>query len=196
LKQKNQKPQIKRNSKAKNLAFIKKPILAYGGDLRKKAENRGPRPLVFRSGSMHITLRSLMAKGIYSFQHSSKRQKVKNFVYSFSQGKGVKILSYANVGNHIHLHVKLHNQALYFGWIRGLSSGLAMISHGLEGLKKLKDLNQKFWDQRPFSRVIRSFKHFLNTKSYVEVNILEGMGMPRAQAELLIFGSRRFFKSG
>jgi REP element-mobilizing transposase RayT len=186
----------KYRQKPKNLELMKRPILAYGGDLRKKAENRGQRPLVFRSGSMHITLRSLKAKGIYSFQHSSKRERVKNFVYSFSKAKGVKILSFANVGNHIHLHVKLHNQNLYLAWIRGLSSGLAMISHGLEGLKKLKELRQKFWEQRPFSRVIRSFKHFLNTKSYVEVNILEGMGMPRAQAELIIFGSRKFFKSG
>ncbi len=182
--------------KSKNLELFDKPLLAYGGDLRKKAKNRGPRPLIFRTGTMHITLRSLKAKGLYSFQHSSRKQKVKNFVYSFSKLKGVKILSFANVGNHIHLHVQLHNKSLYIAWIKGLSSGLAMISHGLEGLKKLKDLKQKFWDQRPFSRVIKNFRHFLNTKSYVEVNILEGMGMPRIQAELLIFGSRRFFKSG
>jgi REP element-mobilizing transposase RayT len=182
--------------KTKNLEFFKKNMLAYGGDLRKKAENRGSRPLVFRSGSMHLTLRSLKAKGIYSFQYSSKRERVKNFVYSFSQRKGVKILSFANVGNHIHLHVRLHNHSLYKAWIRGLSSGLAMISHGLEGLKRLKVLKQKFWEQRPFSRVIRNFRHFLNTKSYVEVNILEGMGMPRTLAELFVFGSRKFFKSG
>lgn len=71
-----------------------------------------------------------------------------------------------------------------------------MISQGLEGLKRLKGLKQKFWEQRPFSRVIRNFRHFLNTKAYVEVNILEGMGMPRTQAELIIFGSHRYFKSG
>ncbi len=100
------------------------------------------------------------------------------------------------MGNHLHLHVKLHNSHLYRAWIRGLSSGLAMISMGLEGLRQLKDKKQKFWDQRPFSRVILNFRHFLNTKSYVEVNVLEGMGMPRLEAELLIYGSRKYFKSG
>jgi REP element-mobilizing transposase RayT len=182
--------------KSKNLELIKKPMQAYGGDLRKKAQNRGYRPLLYKSGTVHLTLRSLKAKGDYSFQHSSKRQRVKSFVYSFSELKGVKILSYANVGNHIHLHIKLHSHRLYVAWIKGLTSGLAMISHGLEGLKKLGELKQKFWDQRPFTRVIRNFKHFLNTKAYLEVNVLEGMGMPRIQAELLVFGSRRFFKSG
>ncbi len=179
-----------------NLPQIKKSMKAYGGDLRKKAKNRGARPLVFRSGSMHITLRSTKAKGQTSFQNSAKRSKVKNFVYNFSFKKGVKILSFANVGNHLHLHVKLHNAHLYKAWIRGLSSGLAMISMGLEGLRQLKDKKQKFWDQRPFSRVIQSFRHFLKTKSYLEVNILEGMGIPRIEAELLINGSRRYFRTG
>jgi hypothetical protein len=97
----------------------------------------------------------------------------------------------------LHLHVKLTNLTLYKAWIRGLSSGLAMLSTGLQGFKKLKVLKQKFWDHRPFSRVIQSFKHFLNTKAYVEMNILEGMGMSRQQAKLMVYGSRKLvFSTG
>lgn len=180
----------------KNIEFMKKPMLAYGGELRKKAKNRGRRPLVTKSGSMHLTLRSTQAKGKHSFQDGRKRQRVQNFVQTFSIKKGVKIISFANVGNHLHLHVKLTNQTLYRAWIRGLTSGLAMISQGLDGLNTLKQKGIRFWDHRPFSRVIQSFRHFLNTKAYVEINVLEGLGMPRAQAEILIHGSRRFFKSG
>ena len=174
---------------------LPKQMHAYGGDLRKKAKNRGARTLVFKSGSMHFTLRSTKAIGLHSFQNSKNRTRVKNYVHSFSAKKGVQILGFANVGNHLHLHVKIHSQRLYKEWIRGLSSGLAMIAMGLEGLKKLKQRNEKFWDQRPFSRVIQSFRHFLNTKSYLEINVLEGLGMPRAQAELLVRGSRHFFRS-
>lgn len=181
--------------KIRNLEFLPKPMKAYGGDLRKKAKNRGARSLVYRSGSMHFTLRSTKAKGLSSFQHSKNRQRIKNFVESFSAKKGIRLLSFANVGNHLHLHVKVHNHVLYKAWIRGLTSGLAMIAMGLDGLQALKQKGLRFWDQRPFSRVIQSFRHFLNTKSYVEINILEGMGMPRTQAELLIHGSKRYFKS-
>ncbi len=169
---------------------------AYGGELRNKACNRLMRPLVFRSGSVHISLKSTKAVGQFSFQNSKNRDRVKRFIHEFSAKKGVLILSMANVGNHIHLHVKLHNRDLYIAWIRGLTSGLAMIVMGLQGLKNLRDKKLRFWDQRPFSRVIENFKHFLTAKKYVEINQLEGMGMPRVEAELLIYGSNRYFKSG
>ena len=175
--------------------FKNSSMNAYGGELRKKAKNRGARPLVTKSGSIHLSLRSTKATGIHSFQHSSKHKKVEEFITSFSRKKGILILKFANVGNHIHLHIKIPNHTLYRAWIRGLSSGLAMISMGLNGLNTLRKLNCKFWDYRPFSRVIRSWKHFQNTKNYIEINILEGMGMPRAQAEILIKGSRHFFRS-
>jgi REP element-mobilizing transposase RayT len=182
--------------KSNNLELFKKSRKYYGGELRKKADHRGARPLVFRSGSIHITLRSLKAQGVHSFQHTSKRERVRQFVESFSKKKGVQILSFANVGNHLHLHVKLFNKTLYKAWIRGLSSGLAMIAMGLEGLKQLSQKKEKFWYQRPFSRIIQSFKHFQATRKYVEVNILEGMGISRIEAELIVFGSSRFFRSG
>jgi REP element-mobilizing transposase RayT len=187
---------MKKNIKShKNMEFIKRPMLAYGGELRKKAKNRGHRPLVYRSGTVHLCLRSTKAIGRHSFLSPSLKKQVDVFVRSFSKQKGVHILSFANVGNHIHLHVKLINSTLYRAWIRGLSSGLAMLSMGLEGFKKLKEEGKKFWDQRPFSRVIQSFRHFLNTKTYVEINVLEGMGMSRKQAELIVYGSKKHILS-
>lgn len=195
---------------------------AYGGDLRKKAKSRGARTLVCRSGTMHFTFRSTQAKGLWSFQHAKNRKRIEIFLKSFSEKKGIKILGFANVGNHLHLHIKLHNKTLYREWIRGLTSGIAMICVGQKGFRQLNKKDRvfkdpdssntsssdqlkngnsdnskkrQFWDQRPFSRIIQNFRHFLNTKAYLEINQLEGLGMARAQAELIIFGSRRYFKS-
>ncbi len=182
--------------KQQSFENLKKGLKAYGGKLRNKACNRHERPLVFRSGSMHISLKSTKAMGRYSFQDSRNRARVKRFIEEFSTKKGVLILSMANVGNHLHLHVKLHNRDLYIAWIRGLTSGLAMMVMGLQGLKNLRKKKLKFWDQRPFSRVIENFKHFLTAKKYLEINQLEGLGLPRVEAELLIYGSHRYFKSG
>lgn len=185
---------LRKSGTFKNLEMLKVPMLAYGGDLRKKAKNRGHRPLVFRSGTMHICFRSTQAVGKHSFLAGDRQKKIKNFVMYFSKEKGIQILSFANVGNHLHLHVKLSSLTLYRAWVRGLTSGIAMIAMGLEGLKTLKLAKKKFWDQRPFSRVIKSFQHFLNTRAYLEINALEGLGMPRREAELVVSHARRFIK--
>lgn len=40
----------------------------------------------------------------------------------------------------------------------------------------------RFWDRRPFSRVVESFKEYLNLKDYIRINELEGFGYCRKGA--------------
>lgn len=167
--------------------------LSYGGILRSKAKNRGARPLSSKH-SLHVVMRSSQAKGLWSFQNSKNIKKIASYVKIYSSRKGVQILSFANVGNHLHLHIKITNRTLYKAWIRGLSSALAMMVAGKKGLQQLKEQKKTFWDYRPFTRVIQSFKAFLNLQDYVQINQFEGLGMPRVQARLLIKGSWSLFK--
>ena len=180
-------------SKTQQKLFNEKFTLQYVGILRKKAKNRGARPLSSKD-SLHLVLRSSFAKAQWSFQHPKQIRKVKNFIEEFSKKKGIQIISLANVGNHLHLHIKIPNRTFYKAWIRGLTSGIAMLVAGLEGLKKIKEMGKTFWDYRPFTRIIRSFKAFLNLKDYIKINQFEGLGMPRTQAVIMIKGSRGFFK--
>jgi REP element-mobilizing transposase RayT len=173
--------------------FDLKSSLAYGGVFRNKAKNRGARPLSSK-GSLHVVMRSSHAKGPWSFRNSQNIHKLGNFIRKFSQSKGIELISLANVGNHYHLHVRIPNRSFYKAWIRGLTSGMAMLTLGLEGLIKLKSENKRFWDYRPFTRVINNFKSYLNIKDYIQINQLEGVGLPRTQAVILIKGSSRFFK--
>lgn len=163
--------------------FPQKWTLQYGGILRNRAKNRGARPLS-RKDSLHLVLRSSKAKGLWSFQNQKLVRKIANLIQEFSAKKGVQILSLANVGNHLHLHVRITNRTLYKAWIRGLTSAIAMMVAGRKGLEELKQKKEKFWDYRPFTRVITNFKAFLNLKDYVEINKFEGLGMPRVQAVL------------
>src|SRR3954470_18259457 len=98
----------------------------YGGDLRKKAKNRGYRPLSSKD-SVHVVLRSTQAKGEWSFRHKNNFMRVGQFTKKISEKYGIKILSFANVGNHLHLHVRIPNRTLYKSWIRGLTAGIAII---------------------------------------------------------------------
>lgn len=166
--------------------FEKKYPKAYGGELRKKAKNRGFRPLVTKNGSMHLVLRSSKAIKEWSFLHKNNKEKLAQFIKNFSRQKGVEILSVANVGNHLHLHIRIPSRILYKQWVRGLTSGIAMMIAGLEGLKKLSTQGKKFWDYRPFTRLVQSYRHFLNMKDYLQINQLEGSGMGRLFAVQLV----------
>ncbi len=174
--------------------FPQKWSLQYGGILRNKAKNRGARPLS-KKDSLHVVMRSSLAKGNWSFRNPEVMTKIGEFIQEFSSKKGIQILSLANVGNHLHLHVKITNRTLYKAWIRGLTSAIAMLVAKRKGLEELKRENKKFWDYRPFTRVISGLKAFLSLKDYIEINHFEGLGMPRAQAVLLIKGSRAYFRS-
>ncbi len=171
------------------LLLDQKYPLQYGGILRNKAKNRGARPLS-RKDSMHLVMRSSQAKNEMSFRNPKHFKKLALLIQNFSKAKGVQIISLANVGNHLHLHIKITNRTLYKAWIRGLSSAIAMLVAGRKRLSELKNKKKKFWDYRPFTRVVNSFKAILSLKDYIEINQFEGVGMPRTKAVLLIKGSK------
>ena len=183
------------NTPGKQIPLLdQKFSLQYGGTLRTKAKNRGARPLSLQD-SMHLVLRSSQAKNEMSFRNPKNFKRLGRLIQGFSPRKGVRIISLANVGNHLHLHIKITNRTLYKAWIRGISSAIAMLVAGRKKLAELKMQKKTFWDYRPFSRVIRSFKAFLNLKDYIEINQLEGVGIARVNAVRMIEGSRVFFSS-
>ena len=90
---------------------------------------------------------------------------------------GVKLYKYANVGNHLHLLIKLRTRRGWSAFIRELSGRLAQIAQGLNGQQSA---TMKFWKDRPFTRIVRGWrKAFQLAKEYVELNILEAEGFIR-----------------
>ncbi len=157
--------------------LLKDQPKAYGGDLLNKREARkGPRPLVTKH-TMHLTMRSTQAVGEWSFARKENRKKIAQIVLKFSNKYGVKVLSMANVGNHLHFQIKLSNRFTYKKFIRAISSAIVM---AVTKVSRKKKLNKHFWNYRPFTRVIASFREFLNLKDYIRINQLEGYGWARA----------------
>ena len=140
---------------------------------------------------MHIVLKSLKAKGAWSFRRYENKIRINNLINKFSIRYGVKIHSAANVGNHIHLHIKLSNRHIYRAFIRGLTSAIAMAITGFNRWNKPPAGWNGFWDYRPFSRIIVSFKEYLNLKDYIYINRLEGYGYKRGQAEYIVRFSKQ-----
>lgn len=170
--------------KQDQLHLLKKEKLAYGGELLKTRKGRARgRPLDTRN-SMHMVLRSSKAKGPWSFLRTENKIKIKVIVEKFSKKYGVKILSLANVGNHLHFHLKLGNRHTYRPFIRAITAAIAM---AVTKTSRWNPSKEKFWDYRPFTRVVIGFKALLNLRDYIRINELEGH-YGRSFAEVIIKG--------
>lgn len=167
----------------KQLRFLKNENSAYGELLKTREGRSKPRPIATRS-SMHLVLRSSKAKGEWSFRRTDNAKKINAAVSKFSNRFGVKILSLANVGNHLHFHLQFTSRQGYRPFIRALTAAIAMAVSGVSRWNKKSE--GRFWDYRPFTRIIQSWRGYLNLKDYVRINQLEGAGVPRTQARFLI----------
>ncbi len=177
-------------AKAKQQSFFKLNEKPYGGVLQKRRSGRcGPRPLDTKN-TMHLILKSSKAIGPWSFRSSSNEKRIKEIIRKFSSKFGVKILSLANVGNHLHFQIKLTNRFTYAPFIRAVTAAISMAVtghnrwHSTVGKNKTK--LKKFWDYRPFSRVVFGRQGFLTLRDYININQLEGFGFKRNGAKLML----------
>ncbi len=170
--------------RAKQLNFLPTQSKAYGGELLKTRKGRAHgRPLDTRN-SMHLVLRSTKAKGPWSFKIPHNEIKIKQIVNKFAPRHGIKILSLAIVGNHLHFHIKIANRFGYFAFIRAITAAIAMTISGKSRWQR--ELKEKFWDYRPFTRIVLGFKAFLTLKDYIFINQLEGLGHSRLVARQIL----------
>ena len=136
------------------------------------------------NSTMHFVLRSTKARGKLRFQ--ATRRIWLPILKKFASKYGVTILSHADPGNHIHLHLKFSNRRAYKPFIRGLTASIAM---AITGVSRWKKLDFKFWDLRPFSRVVIGRRAFRFVVDYIHLNQLEALGHSREVAHV---GLRNF----
>jgi len=157
---------------------------AYGSSLLKKRKARlSGRPLATKH-TMHLALRSTKAVGDRSFLKKATAHKIQLILKKFATKYGVKLISVANVGNHLHIHLKLFNRHTYAPFIRATTSAIAMAATGVSRSKTLVKLGiKKFWDYRPFTRIVIGLRGWLSMQDYVAINQLEGRGYSRMSAQ-------------
>jgi hypothetical protein len=81
--------------------------------------------------------------------------------------------------NHLHMLIKLSNRFTYYAFIRNLTGTMVKKIMGPGKLAK------RFWDYRPFTRVVEWLKGYRIAKDYVMLNRLEGLGIIPYQANRL-----------
>ncbi len=96
---------------------------------------------------------------------------------------GVKVYRFANSGNHLHLVILPRSRPAFQAFIRAVSGLIARITLKVE---RGRALGIRFWDARPFTRILAWGRDFRRTSDYLLRNTLEALGFipyrPRTSA--------------
>ena len=145
--------------------FIK-PKGSFGGSLLKNSHAKTGRPLDSKL-PIHLTLRT--HKSVLRLYKTLLV--VDNLVEKICKKHGVALYKYANVGNHLHMVIKIPQRRRWNAFIRELTGRIAQLVRG-----KLH-FEGEFWKQRPFTRLVPGWgKAFQIAKDYVYLNWCEGEG--------------------
>lgn len=172
----------------------------FGGSLLKKRRFRTARPVSTKL-SMHLVLKSSLAKGEMSFRAKDHQKKIDQIIKRNCEKFGVRLIRFSNNFNHLHLHVKFSSRELYKRFVRAISGHIAMVVTKARKAKAISKATgrKRFWDHRPFSRIVRGWRGFKTANDYVRLNQLEAEGlMPKRGSRLrgVRPGERRYFGEG
>lgn len=141
-----------------------KPGDSFGGEAL-KGNARSARPLDSKL-PIHLTLRATKSV-LRTPKHFGI---VERIISDVAKKHGVKIYKHANVGNHLHLAIKIPRVKRWAAFIRELTGRLGL------ALKKAMG-GEKLWLFRPHTRIVRGWKKaFRIVKEYIELNRWEAEG--------------------
>lgn len=106
-------------------------------------------------------------------RHLKHLKKVKRLVYEIAQSHEVAISRFENMGNHLHILLKVKAHESYNKFIRGIS---AAISRLISGAKRGEPKTLAFWSGRPFTRIVTWGRDRLGLLKYLNGNRIQAVG--------------------
>ena len=170
----------------------------FGGSLLGKGNPRQQRPLSFKR-PLHLVMRSSQAVRERSLLSPRRSKEVENIVRRTARQRGIRVYRYANSGNHLHVLIKVPSPRAYRAYVRAISGLIARLVLGTErgagrkpapaakreaerkpalgaGKKQSSEKSARFWDARPFTRIIEWGRDYLRACDYLLQNRLEALG--------------------
>lgn len=166
----------------KQQAFkIPKANPAFGGTLL-KGNAKTKRPLDTKK-PLHLVLRS---------EHPTSLRNPKVFgnvnlqVKITAEKYGFRIYEFANVGDHLHVLMRVTNRHLWAKFIREVTGRIAALMRQVR--------NRKVWAHKPFTRIVQGWRRdFKNVKAYIFLNELEGGAVIDAKQKRILSRLRKFW---
>ncbi len=191
-----------RSSQATLQGFSYSNKLSFGGS-KLKSNPKSARPISTKA-AIHIVMRSTFAKGQRSFLLHSKS--VENIFKTQAKKCGVNLYDLSNAGNLLHLVIRVPSRRLYLRFIRASSGLIARRVLGKErkrscttargytsggsGVRDAYEISSrrrvKFWEGRPFTRIVSWGKEYKILKNYLMINRIETIGMDRVSVRRML----------
>lgn len=152
--------------------YIPKSKKVFGGSLLKKSNPKKARPISIKN-PMHLVLKSSVAKGNFSMRRGNKYKLIELLVKRQAKKWGIKIYRFENVHNHLHLLFRGTHRKYIQGFIRSVTG---IIPRLILGAQKGAAKGIKFWDQRPFTRIVTWGRDYKNLLRYMDKNKLQALG--------------------
>lgn len=153
------------------LGFERLGVREFGGSLI-KGNPREARPIALKR-PMHLVMRSTLATGGLSFLHPVRARKIEAAVLRLGRKSGVRVYRFSNSGNHLHLVILPRSRVAFRTFVRAITGIIARITLGAE---RGNALGKKFWDARPYTRILEWGREFKIVAAYVRQNTLEALG--------------------
>jgi REP element-mobilizing transposase RayT len=151
----------------------RKPADHFGGVYLETYNPKAKRPMDSKM-ALHLVMRSSQAIGVKSFKNKKYEAKIWEIVRHHAERFGIKIYEYANGGNHLHFLLRAKHRDEFKAFIRTVTGLIARLVGGGQRNHAAK---KKFWDARPFSRIVSFAKReFSVIKTYLLRNNLEAIG--------------------
>lgn len=156
----------------------------YGRTQHGGSETKGHRKLerpLSTKRAIHLVLKSNKAKGSLSFLHAKNKIAVESILRTKAHKFGVKIAEFANVGNHLHLKIKITSRQTFGSFLKSVTT---LIARQVTGARRGKPFG-KFWQGQAFTRILVSKFEELNLFGYIKANQIEATQSKSARENYL-----------
>ncbi len=151
--------------------FEKIHVKTFGGSLL-KGNPREARPISVKR-PMHMVMRSSLAIKENSFLRTKNSKRVKEIIFKHASRTNVQIYRLALSGNHIHFIVLPKSREAFHAFVRVISG---LITRAILHVEKGRCAGLRFWDARPFTRILEWGREFKSVGLYLLQNTLEAAG--------------------
>lgn len=150
------------------------------GGASAKGHRKLERPLSTRKW-IHLVLKSDKARGKLSFLTPTNKILVQKILKQKAKKFGVRIADLANVGNHLHLKVRITSRESFQNFLKAITT---LIARKITGARRGKPFG-RFWQGLAFTRVLTSRTEELNLMGYLIGTHLEAGSSTEARNKFL-----------